>query len=90
MILPKNDPLKDGYIFLGWSEKRDCSTDMIVINSILVDNDRSYYACFVKDNNNVDNGKKVNIWIIVISIWILAITLIYHVVNYYKKRKELN
>ena len=90
LILPKNDPLKDGYIFLGWSEKNDCSTDTIVINSILVDNDKSYYACFIKDNSKVDNGKKANIWIIVISIWMLTICLIYHVVNNYKKRKELN
>lgn len=89
LILPKGEPLKNGYIFLGWSEKSDCSTDILVVNSILVDNDRSYYACFIEDNNKVDNNNNINIWIIVISIWIAAITLIYYIISYYKKRNKL-
>lgn len=89
LILPKGEPLKNGYIFLGWSEKSDCSTDILVVNSILVDNDRSYYACFVEDNNKIDDNNNVNIWIIVISIWIAAITLIYYIISYYKKRNKL-
>lgn len=90
LLLPKNSPTKDGYTFKGWSLSNLCSKNDIITNSIKVNSDNTYYACF---EIKVDTEDKGNEWIyLVLSVWAIASVAIYFSIRKFKmeENKEKN
>jgi len=87
LLLPKDNPIKDGYTFKGWSLSNLCSANDIIIEPVKVNSDNTYYACF---EINVDTKNEDNGWIyLVISVWVIASVAIYFAIRKFKKNNRL-
>lgn len=86
VIFPKEIPHINRYRFTGWSEDKGCPNNKGIIRSVYVDSDKTYYACF-EDNKNKNNQ---HLWIIVLSIVIIAISLIWNLISNFKNNNSNN
>ena len=87
LVLPKNNPARNGYSFKGWSENKDCYKDSIFNAPIMVDKDKTYYACY-EENDIEENGNKDYVWIIVFAISLLSIRLIWYLIYRFKEKEK--
>lgn len=90
MLIPGINPVKNGYVFSGWSLNKDCPSKEIITSSVSVDNSNTYYACFIKIANNKTSVNFVTVGITVFVIWVVALTLIYCIVKWFKKKENNN
>lgn len=89
LILPNTIPSKTGFVFKGWSLDEDCSKH-IIKESMDVNSGGTYYACYTEIIQKKQEKNTTNTWIIVVTIWFLASTLIYRIIKQYKNGKENN
>lgn len=88
LVLP-DEPIRDGYIFNGWSIDKNCSNGSIINKSISVNSDNTYYACYIIDSDN-DNSN-IYVIVMVIGIVLIAVRMIWYlVVRYREENKEID
>lgn len=88
LVLP-DEPIRDGYIFNGWSIDKNCSNGSIINKSIGVNSDNTYYACYIIDSDN-DNSN-IYVIVMVIGIVLIAVRMIWYlVVRYREENKEID
>lgn len=88
LVLPDNNPLKNGYVFKGWSENKGCSSGSGIIAPIVVNSNNTYYACFIVNSSEEDDNNSSYVWIIVIFICIMSLRLIFNLVHKFKEKEE--
>lgn len=82
LILP-NNPVKDEYVFSGWSLDKNCSDGNIIKKSIKVNSDNTYYACFIlKDRENNNN---IYLIVMIIGICLIAGRMIWYLFKRYRE-----
>lgn len=87
LVLPMDNPIKEGYTFKGWSLSNLCSDEDIVNNPIIVNKNGIYYACF---EINYDNKNSSNKWIyLVVAVWVITSIIIYKVIKNFKNKEVI-
>lgn len=87
LTFPTDNPVKEGYIFKGWSLSNLCSSKDIILDSVDVNSNNIYFACYEVNALKTDKGNK---WIyLVVSVWIIASICIYCVIKKFKKNNNI-
>ena len=90
LVLPKYPPAKKGYKFNGWNLDKDCSNNVGINYSILVDNDATYYACFLEIEEKDNIYGIIIIGLLIFVVWVLAIYGIVSLIKRFKKTEIKN
>lgn len=88
LILPVTSPTKQGYTFSGWSLTKDCPTGSGITSSMVVSGDSTYYACFMKNVSSSDSNRKSYVWVVVVTLWIVAIRIICLLVERFRRKQN--
>ena len=89
LVLPEDTPFKKGYRFNGWSNDIDCPSNIGINYTILMENDATYYACFLKiDDNNIYSI--IIISLIIVLVWVCAIFGIIYLIKRFKNTEVKN
>ena len=88
LVFPKDNPIKEGYTFKGWSLTNLCNGD-IINNSVDMNTNATYYACF---DINIETVKNKNGWVyLIVGVWVITGIIIYRVVKtFINKSKNID